>query len=374
MVVLLFWCMFLAQAAPAQSAPASKPSPAPEKTAGEAMKNVQVLKDVPASEWNNVMFFIDGALGVGCEHCHAPQFDADTKKAKLTARSMMKMVHDINAANFDGRPVVTCNTCHQGNLQPKSIPSLWNKTPNEIEAFKKQRAADHTGAAQPTTVTAAPAEPSPSAGEVFANYRKAVGGDKVKSLHLVATVAGDIQPTSPVELDTAYPDKMLLRIALPNGDARTIINAGRGWAITPQGNRELPPAAVALTKKTFFALFQSIKYADAEASAKVTGTEKIGDRAYTVIESHAPQDTKWLYFDAQSGLLYKVRIETRVASFGVMPTEFVFEDYRDVNGSKMPFSFTNSSPSDRVRIKVSEMQANVPMDPAKFEPPPPSVK
>ena len=41
---------------------------APEKTAGEVMKNVQVLKDAPASEWNSVMFFIAGSLGVGCEH------------------------------------------------------------------------------------------------------------------------------------------------------------------------------------------------------------------------------------------------------------------------------------------------------------------
>jgi hypothetical protein len=50
-----------------EQATAPKPS-TPEKTAGEAMKNVQVLKDIPASEWNNVMFFISGSLGVGCEH------------------------------------------------------------------------------------------------------------------------------------------------------------------------------------------------------------------------------------------------------------------------------------------------------------------
>src|SRR5262249_13985621 len=98
--------------------PAPKPS-APEKSAGEALKNVQVLKDVPASEWNNVMYFIAGSLGVGCEHCHVLPYDADTKETKQTARRMMRMVRDINTANFDGKPVVTCNTCHRGSARPQ---------------------------------------------------------------------------------------------------------------------------------------------------------------------------------------------------------------------------------------------------------------
>src|SRR5215472_18238202 len=100
---------------PAAKRPASA-TPAAEKTAGEAMKNVQVLKDIPESQWNSLMFFISGSLGVSCDHCHGQPFDSDTKKAKLTARNMMKMVREINAANFDGRPVVTCNTCHRGSL------------------------------------------------------------------------------------------------------------------------------------------------------------------------------------------------------------------------------------------------------------------
>jgi hypothetical protein len=43
---------------------------APEKTAGETFKNVQVLKDIPASKFMPTMFFIAASLGVGCDHCH----------------------------------------------------------------------------------------------------------------------------------------------------------------------------------------------------------------------------------------------------------------------------------------------------------------
>src|SRR5215471_5585379 len=86
-----------------QSAAAKPPAPAPaEKTAGEAMKNVQVLKDIPESEWNSVMALISGSLGVSCDHCHAQPFDSDTKKPKQTARAMIKMVREINATNFNG--------------------------------------------------------------------------------------------------------------------------------------------------------------------------------------------------------------------------------------------------------------------------------
>ena len=104
---LLF--LLLASVAFAQSAP-EKP-----KTAGEQFKNVQVMKDVPASEWFPTMGFIAGSLGVGCDHCHVNPFAADEKPAKKRAREMMKMVQQINAQFFpDMTYRVTCATCHHG--------------------------------------------------------------------------------------------------------------------------------------------------------------------------------------------------------------------------------------------------------------------
>jgi len=57
-----------------------------------------------------------------------------------------------------------------------------------------------------------------------------------------------------------------------------------------------------------------------------------------------------------------------VDSFGISPAETVFEDYRDVNGVKMPFSVIGATTADRIQTKVFEMQANSPIDPSKFEP------
>jgi hypothetical protein len=79
------------------------------------LKNIQVLKDVPADQIPATMSFIAGSLGVTCGHCHTvPAFDKDDKPAKLRAREMMLMMRKINADNFKGATVVNCATCHQG--------------------------------------------------------------------------------------------------------------------------------------------------------------------------------------------------------------------------------------------------------------------
>jgi hypothetical protein len=87
------------------------------------------------------------------------------------------------------------------------------------------------------------------------------------------------------------------------------------------------------------------------------------------VESRTPKVVRRLYFDAQSGLLYKTKLETAVASFGISPAETIFEDYRDVNGVKVPFSIIGITTADRIQTKISEMRANSAIDPVKFEPP-----
>jgi hypothetical protein len=340
-----------------------------EKTAGEAMKNVQVLKDIPASQWNSAMVFIGASLGVGCEHCHAQPYDSDTKKAKQTARNMMRMVREINAANFNGNPVVTCNTCHQGNLQPKAALSPWNKTPEEVAAIKKQREAEQAGtSAQP--VAAKPAESLP-AGQTFAAYRTAVGTNPVSSIHLSASVASEFQQPRTLEVDAVLPDKLFIHNSLPGGaDIRTFTNGDRGWNINPSATRDLSLSEVEGLRENFDQTLAPVKFTKAAASGKMTGTEKIFDRTYAVVESETPKTTERLYFDSQSGLLYKAHLENRISGFAVLPFDVLYEDYREVSGVKYPFSVTVVSPSDHIHLAISELQMNVAIDPAKFQAPP----
>ena len=97
--------------------------PAPPKPAEEVYKNIQVLKGVPAARVPNVMAFFGKCLGVDCSQCHVPnEFEKDDKPAKQTARRMRTMVHQMNDNTFSGKGLVSCWTCHRGNIKPESFP------------------------------------------------------------------------------------------------------------------------------------------------------------------------------------------------------------------------------------------------------------
>src|ERR1700748_512050 len=83
------------------------------KTAGEAFKNIQGLKRVPADQRFDTIAFITRSLGVNCDHCQRADFAVDEgNPAKLKARKMMRMVDALNAEHFGGQTVITCNSCH----------------------------------------------------------------------------------------------------------------------------------------------------------------------------------------------------------------------------------------------------------------------
>jgi photosynthetic reaction center cytochrome c subunit len=363
--------LYLAASANAQ-APAQPPA---DKTAGEFFKNVQVLKDVPASEFTNGMWFIAGSLGVPCQHCHTAANESDDKQAKLTARKMIQMTRDLNAANFGGKQVVTCNTCHQGSIKPNGVPKFWGKQytdPDQFAAYLKERqpGPPATQPASATAPTAAPpsTESLPSVETVLANYRKAIGTTPVTSMHLTAESDADVmqQPVH-LEMNRILPDKIEQILNAPGGPFHQIVNGDNGWNIGPAGATAMPPAQIAGLKTN--AGFSPFKIPNPDSLKTVTGVEKIGGHSYFVVESHVAKNRTLFYFNTQTGLLYKSHLEV-VTPLGMYPADTVYEDYRENNGVKMPYSLVLSGTSGGVRYKFTDIQINVPVDPKKFDPPP----
>ena len=97
----------------------------PEATASARFKNVQILKDVPASQFLDSMRSFSMSLGVECDYCHVPNnFAADDKPAKGMARKMLTMTHAINDSTFGGKMEVRCYTCHRGQAEPQARPAF----------------------------------------------------------------------------------------------------------------------------------------------------------------------------------------------------------------------------------------------------------
>jgi photosynthetic reaction center cytochrome c subunit len=120
LLALSFGILSCVPAAFGQDAPKKKQMD-PNKPAGEAFKNVQLLKDLPTGQFLQAMRSFNAALGVECGFCHVDgDRAADTKHEKLMARKMITMTHEINEKNFNGKMEVKCYTCHKGAEHPVS--------------------------------------------------------------------------------------------------------------------------------------------------------------------------------------------------------------------------------------------------------------
>lgn len=98
---------------------------APIQPAAKVFKNIQVLKDLPSDQLIPTMQTFTRALGVKCSFCHEPHdFPSDNLKHKKIARKMLRMVEGVDSNTFDGKPRVSCWTCHDGSKHPQHRPPV----------------------------------------------------------------------------------------------------------------------------------------------------------------------------------------------------------------------------------------------------------
>jgi hypothetical protein len=79
-----------------------------------------------------------------------------------------------------------------------------------------------------------------------------------------------------------------------------------------------------------------------------------------------------LFFDVESGLLVRTLRYTNTA-VGLVPTQIDYSDYREVSRVRMPFHWVITWTDGQSTINLSDVQANVPIDPARFAQPAPAV-
>ncbi len=85
-----------------------------------AWDNLQVLPpDVSQADLEATMERMSDALGVSCAYCHVADRASDERAAKSTARDMIRMTIGLNRDYFEGKPKVTCATCHRGAPRPR---------------------------------------------------------------------------------------------------------------------------------------------------------------------------------------------------------------------------------------------------------------
>ncbi len=358
-------------AIPAQT-PAAPATPR-EKTVEQTHKNIQVLKGLPDSQLGTVMQYIAVSMGRRCDFCHVNKggnnwvWESDDKEEKLTARKMMTMVLALNKDNFGGSPTMGCYTCHRGRSTPQGIPSFPLPTP------PPRPQAQTAGSGQPAA-TPTPTPAPPTADQILAKYVEALGGqaaiDKMKTLVMKGTYVGFNGASLPYEVDLAAPDKFYINVNAQQGTVERGFDGKAGWEKGPRGVNELMNPVLDDLKSTFL-FFHNLKLKEQFTRLRGGRKDKIGDRDVIVVNgTTADNRREQLFFDAGTGLLRR-RISYVETPIGVIPSQIDFEDYRDVDGVKVPFTVIVSSvePGLRSTRTYTEIKLNAPLDDSKFKMP-----
>ena len=318
------------------------------KKAEEVFKNIQVLKGIPAEQLAPAMQFMTASLGVSCGYCHVEEhFEKDDKKAKRTAREMMKMMSAIDANHFEGKREVTCYTCHRGAAEPGRTPSV------EIGARDLEAQSLSTNL--------------PSVEQVLEKYVAATGGapaiEKITNRVEKGTIAG---LSASVEISTQSPDQWAMVRQLPEGARVSVFDGRNGWFGNPgQPVREMHPGdldAARMDADLQFALHVQQFYPE----LRVEYPESLhGHMAYVLAGARDGRLAAKFYFDEESGLLVRV-VRYSDSPLGVNPSQVEYEDYREVDGVWVPFRVTLTQPGGSFAIQLDEVRQNVEIERGRF--------
>ena len=271
-----------------------------------------------------------------CNYCHVQgQNDLDDKETKKTARQMMKMVDQLNATFFDGKPRVSCASCHNGRTgRCRTAPLAIEMTPQQAAAAAAGRGRGGAGGGPGGAPggpgrgrAAAPAPPERPRRSIrfLRQYVQALGGtpalQNAKTRVMTGTlttrdlVASNVtvqeKATGEYRIDVATLPNPTVRAT--NGTAAWVVGGGRGG-----GGGGAPDAPRDLTG---FPLQQGLRLADFALPLRLKEryTSLLVNKAYETIDARLavvitgipyPNVTEQFAFDRETGLLLQRRVAT----------------------------------------------------------------
>lgn len=166
---------------------------------------------------------------------------------------------------------------------------------------------------------------------------------------------------APVEIVQQAPDRVTATLSPPSRQLVQRVEGTSGTFRGPGGERPMTPDEIArLVERTD--LRKELKLRDCADKARVTGREPLdGKDAIVLRMTRDDGNSQTLYFDAATGLLRRQIIYEQTV-LGPDPEQTDFDDYRDVQGVKVPFVVKTSYLDDNhlgTTRKLVEVEDNV---------------
>jgi len=225
-------------------------------------------------------------------------------------------------------------------------------------------------AAKPGTEAA-----TPTADQILDRYVKAVGGREAWQKFTSRVTMGTIEVPSmnlsgTVLIHEKAPDRLLAAVMINGASFRQGFDGTLGWTDDPEdGLREQSGAELAEARRDAD-FYHPLDLRRLYTKLTVTGTEKIGDRDTFILDATVPEGSEptKMYFDTQTGLLLRA-VSQHHGSDGVTQFREDFEDYRDVDGIKVPFTSRQTNGDTTYTMTISEVHHNVALDDSEFAKP-----
>jgi hypothetical protein len=232
-----------------------------------------------------------------------------------------------------------------------------------------------SSAAQSSSAAASKSPELPGIDQILARYVQAEGGRAAWQKLTSRVSKGAIEVPSmglsgTVEIHEKAPNRLLGIITIGDNSFRQGFDGKVGWTNDPQnGLREQTGEELAETSRDAD-FYHPLDLRKLYTNLTVQGEEKIGERAAYLVEATPPEggDPDKIYFDTQTALPIRV-VSQHHGADGASELVEDFEDFRDVDGVKLPFTLRQTTGGTTLTITLSEIHHNVPIEDAEFTKP-----
>jgi len=215
----------------------------------------------------------------------------------------------------------------------------------------------------------------PTAESLIEKYMQAVGGKEAILKAKSRVIKGNIEMPAmglkgAAQIFAKSPDKMLTVIEIEGlGTIQQGFNGKIGWSKDPlTGVRELKDSELSMLKRSV-EFHKDAKLKELYPKMTVKEKSKLGESEVYVVEAiPAEGSPETMFFDVKSGFLIRSDFEFEGPQ-GKMAFENYLEDYKEVEGVKMPFKLRQINPAISITTKIDEVKQNVEIPDSKFEKP-----